>query len=1089
MRFKRIFFRVWLSIAVSAALVFGGVGDLRAQAKRELAGKDEAKEDRQKPADFEWSQRPTEVEMDKRADRKRDQAIEKLKKLLPTVGDGPQKGELIFRLAEMYWTKSKYLHLKAMETWDQQLEKWYEAGAKGEQPKLEDVPTADESDLYRRQALSLYRRILDEYPRYPRKDEVLYNLASSLYDMGKKRAGVKKYWTLIKQLPDSEYTPDAWLQLGQHFFNANKLTAAIKAYTRAVESKKPRIYSFALYKLAWCDFNLQEYASSLEKFRQVIAYAKKQSGAKNMNERDRIQLMEEALSDMVRAYSHLDAVDDAFAYYIDEVGKKDAYKYLHKLAQRYNSEGKYALEIQTYRELNRRFPYAPEAPSNQSAIMQAFAQLGKTDRVRKEARRLIDLYSPNGKWARENSKNENVLDEAFDSVEEQLAQLVTEQHRAAQETKLSETYKLARDLYKEYLDKFTDTENSYRFRFFYAEILYELKQFNKAAQQYDKVVAEDAEGKFAKPAAYTAVLSWEKVVAGVEEQVGKKITDIKRGKRKGNLEKLGDVDKLEKGKSYQEEPLSEAEQRLAAACDAFVDVAPDDKEVLKIKFKSARLYYIHNKFEEAADRFGDIIDRAPRNRLARIGAKSILNSFNVREDWVNLNDWARKFAENKSLMGGDRSFRKRVQQFIEGASFNEIHYVYEKKETQEETADRYTGFVEEFPKSKYAMVALYNAIVNYDKANLLEKAIARANALLSDYEDFEISKEEKKESKQEGGTTLPEPDDIREKVLFLNGSFHERLARFEEAAALYEQYAREFEKGPRRADALFNAGLFREGLGQHERAIANFRKYVSDYPNKDDVPQITWRIGLILDRKGDHEAVIDHFAEYARKYGGRDPARELCAEFKAVEAQLELGRKDTARQGYEGLIESYKKLPEEAKGKACPLNAVALASFKLIEPEYENYMSIDLSGGEKQMTQKLVKKLEMVKELQGQYTEVLGIGQGDYGIASLYRIGYMYQHLAEAIFNTECPSRLTDDQCMIYQAALQEKAFPLEEKAIEAYDNALAKAYELGLYNEWLAKTQEALKTYEPQRFPDVHEYELIASEETLEIPGLMEME
>ena len=114
--------------------------------------------------------------------------------------------------------------------------------------------------------------------------------------------------------------------------------------------------------------------------------------------------------------------------------------------------------------------------------------------------------------------------------------------------------------------------------------------------------------------------------------------------------------------------------------------------------------------------------------------------------------------------------------------------------------------------------------------------------------------------------------------------------------------------------------------------------------------------------------------------------------------------------------------------------------------------------------------------------------QGDYGIASLYRIGFIFQHLAQEMFATPCPKKLDEDQCAIYQAALQETAFPLEEKAIEAYDKAMAKGYELGLYNDWLAKAQDAMRTYEPGRFPEIHEYDLIASEAAFEVPALVEL-
>ncbi len=1022
--------------------------------------------------------------MDARADEKRDEAIAKLKKLLPTVSEGPQKAELIFRLAEMYWGKSKFKHLLAMRQWDDALEAWHGGGNKGPQPKLEDTADLDQAELFKREALKLYEKILASYPDYERKDEVLYNLGSSYYESGQKEEGVGMYWKLIKQFPDSPYTADAWLQLGEHFFNANKLTQAIKAYTKAAETERPRIYSYALYKLAWCDYNLQEWDKALDKFRQVIAYAKKQREGAELEGRDKIQLLEEALNDMVRAYSHLDAIEDAVEFYWTEVGKDPAYRYLRKLAKLYNNEGKYALEIKLYERLNKDYPYRPEAPENQTAIMEAYAQLNRTDDVRREVRRLIDLYSPNGLWAKQNASNQEVLTRAFDEVEQRLAALVTEKHREAQSTKLVETYMLARDIYKEYLEKFTNTINSYKFRFFYAEILFELKEFEPAAEQYGLVVAADKKGEFVKPAAYNAILAWEKVASGAKETLGKKIEEKGKYKSKGTLAKLEKIEELKKGGSYEPEELTAVEKRLADACDLFVDVAPADEEVVKVKFKSARLYYIHNRFEEAAQRFGEIIDRWPNDPLGRLAAESILMSWNVRSDWSNLNKWSRKFRDNGKLMG-DKAFAQRVDEFVEGSSFNEILFVFEPKEKPLEIADRYAGFVKEFPKSKFVLVGLYNAVVNYDKANFLEKSITFADKTLKDYKDFKLTDADRKKGESEGAK-VPAPEEIREKVLYLMASFKERLAEFADAAAYYEQYVSEFPKGESRADALFNSAVLREGLGDFDKAIANFTAYVKAFPQKKDVANVQWRIGLIHEKKKDYKAMQSHFGEFA-KIARDDPARQLCADYKVVQALLKQNKEKEAKAGYEGLIQSFKKLPEADRAKPCPLEAVASASFAMIEPAFQEYMALTLKGSESEMAKKLTKKIEQVGQLEGRYTEVLGIGQGDYGIASLYRIGVIYQHLAKEMFSTPCPKRLDADQCMIYESELQNTAFPLEEKAIEAFDKALAKAYELGLYNDWLAKAQEALKTYEPARFPEIREYELIASEKVFEVPSLVE--
>src|SRR5687767_13964635 len=86
-------------------------GDDDTEADAEKA-KTEA-EERKAPARFDMTRGAEGVDMDRRADQARDDAILKLKKLLPTVGEGPQKAELVFRLSEMYWAKAKFKHLRA----------------------------------------------------------------------------------------------------------------------------------------------------------------------------------------------------------------------------------------------------------------------------------------------------------------------------------------------------------------------------------------------------------------------------------------------------------------------------------------------------------------------------------------------------------------------------------------------------------------------------------------------------------------------------------------------------------------------------------------------------------------------------------------------------------------------------------------------------------------------------------------------------------------------------------------------------------------------------------------------------------------
>ena len=233
------------------------------------------------------------------------------------------------------------------------------------------------------------------------------------------------YVKLIKRYPKSQYGPDAYLQIGEHYFNdAGKLSQAIKAYAKAYKLGKKvddaRIYTYAYYKLAWCDYNTGDYAKALKKFRKVVGFAK---------ETKKVQLRDEALNDMIRAYSHLDAVDDAFEYYKTEVSEKEAYEKLRRLGALYDKEGKYDVEIKLFKKLNELYPYHPKAPVNQSAIMNAWAQLDSKEDVRREANTLVDLYSPDGPWAKRNADNQRAVEQANEIVEDELSGLVTEQHK------------------------------------------------------------------------------------------------------------------------------------------------------------------------------------------------------------------------------------------------------------------------------------------------------------------------------------------------------------------------------------------------------------------------------------------------------------------------------------------------------------------------------------------------------------------------------------------------------------------------------------------------------------------------------------
>jgi hypothetical protein len=114
---------------------------------------------------------------------------------------------------------------------------------------------------------------------------------------------------------------------------------------------------------------------------------------------------------------------------------------------------------------------------------------------------------------------------------------------------------------------------------------------------------------------------------------------------------------------------------------------------------------------------------------------------------------------------------------------------------------------------------------------------------------------------------------------------------------------------------------------------------------------------------------------------------------------------------------------------------------------------------------------------QGKFLSILTYKNGDYGICALTRMGQVYRGMADSIRGAPLPKKLDEDQIEIYRAELDNVALGPEEKAIEAFENALRKAYELNIYNKCTLLAQSNLKELNPNKFPDLQKRDFKGAE------------
>lgn len=1058
---------------------------------------------------------------DELADRKRDEAIEGFKRLIPKLQEGShRRADMMYRLAELYWEKSKYLYQQEMNRY-LTAEKAYDAAtARGDKV---DAPQQDhrDSERYRAETMRIYEDLLRDYADWPQRDEILFYLGYNLQELNKRDEAVKRYLQLIEEFPQSQFVPDTYVQLGNHFFDNNKLKEARDYYEKARASKVPKVYAYAVYKLAWCDYNAGAYDEGLARLHEVVDYA----GQRGEEMGD---LRTEALNDVIVFYVKLDKAKEGIAYFKEKAPQKRQERLISKMATQLMDVGLYDSAIETYRVLIHDNPMGPGAPDYQQSIVRSYEGLRQRNQVRAEMKHMVELYRPGSPWWEANAGNKPVLRNAFSVTEEAMRVMVTDYHQEAQKTRQVETYRLARDIYKEYVDTFASSDDpefvsdsAFNMRFFYAEILWALEEWEAAAAQYDAVVAfkipdrdsarEVANEQYRKSAAFAAIMAYDKLVKIERGQLTK--SDLKDGqkvdenKSKGQVEKKGRITK--KDTDQAEEPLTRFEDRLVAACDTYNKLFPDNPDEIDLRYQAALVVYDRHHYIDAARRFGEIINKFPSERRSRDAADLTMYVLESREEWLELNKLSRQFLANEKLLKPSPEFAARVARVVEGSQYKWIHeVVYQKEKNPAKAAELFLDYVKEFPKSENADRALTSAMVIFQEAGEIDRGVAAGERVLTDYP-----------------SSIFEP-----KVRYTLARLYEKVAEFRKAAAMYTAFvdaqdaasravearkvkqakaepkkktkdasmsgdaqsadeARAHKDEERRAllaesekwvpDALFNAGLWWEGVGESDKAISAYRSYMSRFKDRPDVPQIAFNIGLVLEKDGKTAEAARAFDSFAETYG-RDSrtagGQVYLARYRQLIAYRKLkDAKNTERVQGE-LVRDWAKLSPQERQKPELLNAYGHARFLAVESDWQRYVDIRFKRVAT-IRRDLAAKQQAMQKLEKAYVDVLGTGSGEWGIAALTRIGLAYADFARNITESPDPAGLDEDQRSMYRSELENLALPLEDKSNEALEKALAKAYELSLYNEWTLAAQEQVNQFHPGAYAQVRQVPFRGSE------------
>ncbi len=255
---------------------------------------------------------------------------------------------------------------------------------------------------------------------------------------------------------------------------------------------------------------------------------------------------------------------------------------------------------------------------------------------------------------------------------------------------------------------------------------------------------------------------------------------------------------------------------------------------------------------------------------------------------------------------------------------------------------------------------------------------------------------------------------------------YREAGKFALAAAEYERTESESKDADVRSAALQLAGDLYTQASEADKALAVYRRHLANFPKPLDVAiENRFKIATILKSRAD--------------------ANAYRAELKTiVSADATAGTARTDRTRY----------------------LAASSLLILTEPLFEQYAQIKLV---EPFDKNLAKKKTALKQVKDGFEAVLKYQIGEPTAAASYYLAEMYYDFNRSLVESQRPGNLVGDEKEQYELALEEQAFPFEEKAIEVHQKN-TDLVKLGIYNSWVAKSFAKLAKLVPARFAKFEE-------------------
>jgi tetratricopeptide (TPR) repeat protein len=1006
-------------------------------------------------------------EREQNLDDKSDAVIQKLQDLISRTADTDRKKPVYLdRLAKMYWDKAGLAQSRGYEEADRCIDK--EGTTEEAVQKCDALRAQIEAQGHeaRDRAIEVYKYILQTFPDYESIDEILFALGFNFQQQQQNEAAQQLYTELIQRFNSSPKIPDALFNMAEVTFNMGKIDDALQFYSHVVDSYKDSpIYVHAVYKIGWCYFNKNDYANALNQFVAVIEYSDQMS-AKD-KQKNRISIKKEALKDMVRTYAHIEDANPTKAVDLFKRYAPDNFLDMsEKLADAYTEMSQFEKSSALLEKLIKLSPNTYKVVGYQRRISENIANNNQPGEAVLALKRLVTLFN---KAKTSPDADPKRVQEDYVGIERQLKVLAVRYHNQALETKSTKDFSTALELYEEYVNAFPEEEGIYGMYFYYAELLYRLEKWSEAATAYEKVLKINSEGEHTKDSAHGAVLSFKNMLKSSLDQAAndqmslganqKKEEDVTQdtSKKKKKKKKDAVAEETEKKKEvFAPKEIPTDYKRYLDASALYRKYVQESEYLTDITFEEARVYFIFHHLDSAIPLFKEISEKNPQHRIAVYAANLLLEAYNMKGDFDSIAAQVDIFLGLYSP-SKDKEFVDRLNKLKGELDFQKCSSL-DTREEHVKAAQCFLTYADRFKGTDLAAQALYNAALNYDKEKQMEKAIKVRNRLINE---------------------LDNSNELVPKTLFKIAQNLQGLAVYSQASKAYEFYAQNFPDRTESVEALRIASQFRKGLGELDLALNNLNAYIKKLGKSDEKKAVAayFAIGEIYKDQQKWGNVISHYQSFTKRFGNVDTGYVIRAFTELGNAYQSQPKADIkkAQEAYRTSVMLYSKLSDAQKSEMNYETAYAAAEarFKMADYEFSEIKKKEFVIKNKANVQTYIQSMaDNIKELDSTITkikagfeEVLALNVQNWGLASLARIGEMYEYAFLKIEQFPPPVAFDFDTQEMFKSNMIQKASPIREKAVESYNVCLKKALELQWFNEWTDLAEKRIAKISPENY------------------------